>query len=74
MKREEEFFPKGAGWYCDQCKSIGNVDILVWVDPSEMEISHLSEALGGGCDGWCHNCNEEVAVRWDVPLGKANAT
>ena len=69
MRGEEEFFPKGAVWYCDQCKSVGNVDILVWIDPAEMRIDHIKDGPIGrdGYDGWCHNCDEEVVVKRDVP-------
>jgi hypothetical protein len=75
MKGEEEFFPKGAVWYCAQCKSVGNLEVLVWVSPAEMEVSHLSDAfLSDGYEGWCHNCDEEVVVKRDLPRRKANAS
>tara|TARA_R110002020_G_scaffold200848_2_gene403281 strand:- start:1768 stop:1989 length:222 start_codon:yes stop_codon:yes gene_type:complete len=72
MKGEEEFFPKGSVWYCDQCKSVGNVEIEVWIDPTTREILH-NTVVEGGYEGWCHNCDEEVVVKRDLPLRKANA-
>jgi hypothetical protein len=70
MRGEEEFFPKGSVWYCDQCKSVGNVDIEVWIDPTTMEISHLNTTARGGYAGWCHNCNDEVVVMRCLPPTK----
>ena len=67
MKGEEEFFPKGAVWYCDQCKSVGDLEVSVWVDPNKPEVSHLNTIVEGGYEGWCHNCDEEVVVKRDVP-------
>ena len=35
MKGEEEVFPKGSIWYCDQCKLVDGLEVSVWVDPNE---------------------------------------
>jgi|TARA_R110000744_G_scaffold50121_4_gene108494 hypothetical protein len=69
MKGEEEFFPKGSVWYCDQCKSVGNVEIEVWIDPTTMEILQQNTAVPGGYEGWCHICDDEVVVRREVNDG-----
>lgn len=66
MRGEEEFFPKGSVWYCDQCKSVGTVEIEVWIDPTTVEILN-NTVVKGGYDGWCHNCDEEVVVKRDLP-------
>ena len=66
--------PKGVVWYCDQCKSVGNpglLEISVWVDPCERSIDHINTIVDGGFDGWCHNCDEEVVVKRDLPPTKS---
>mgnify|MGYP003627119160 FL=1 len=70
MRGEDKHFPKGAVWYCKECEGVGCVEISMWVDPSEMRIDHLNEVLRGGYEGWCHNCDEEVAVMRDLPPTK----
>ena len=73
MRGEEEFFPKGSIWWCDKCMSVGNLEVSVWIDPTAMEISHINTVVRGGYDGWCHNCDEEVVVRRDLPPTKSKS-
>tara|TARA_R110000751_G_scaffold24614_1_gene67727 strand:- start:2038 stop:2310 length:273 start_codon:yes stop_codon:yes gene_type:complete len=71
MKGEEEFFPRGVVWYCDQCKLVDGLEVSVWVDPNEPEVSHLNTVVLGGYEGWCHNCDDEVVVKQDLPPTKS---
>ena len=66
MKGEEEFFPKGSVWYCDQCKLVDGLEISVWVDPCERSIDHLNTIVEGGYEG----CSQKVTVIAALSIGK----